>query len=680
MVTETRVFRQVRNDEKDIEAICDSYESKIGHERWIAEAIQKDAIQNSWDAREHKKTGKGWECGFEIKSIVNRKYLCILDKGTHGLSGTTFSDEKELSAILTSGKRKEDLAYFLSSNWSGKSSEEGGSRGRGKTLFLAASRDGRIYFDSLRLSDNLYLFGEYYLDKDKQIKFKLCYQDAAKEELARITDGKMFPLRDAGTRILILNPKPAVEEAIKDGSMLAMINNSRWEIIKKYQAKIYVNNGFEMKYATLPSWYLDNFDEAVCHEYKPRDKDKYGGGLIKKGKSYRIKKLVLRYKLNNNLPESIRGLAIQRGGMTIQRLLPDGWIHEEGMNNIYGWVEMDRELENEMNELCEGPEHLDFSWHKRPAKYLSDYLKSKIRDFAKELKLIESEKAKKNKIQKAAEEKALKSLTSLFKKLKLFGKNLGKRKRGTSSRQKNEPLRLSISDIKFPRENRRVNYGEKIENVYVYPINEFEDSIMVLVRLYIVSDKGRTILFDEKEFNLQPGKGPKIGFETVKISQELEKGGYVIKAKMRSLEDSTITFPDGTNIEKGTKLYDRIHQKFYVEVAPPEHGPLHFEPKGRDDKGYIIDWEPEGDSGYIIYYNEVHPRIKILVNDESKLAEYLTEQGALVALQIKLEEVVAEGESDDEDLEKLLKSKELGQVIPTILKRYSEFLWDYREA
>ena len=672
MMTETRIFRQVRNDEKDIEAICDNYKSKIGHERWIAEAIQKDAIQNSWDAREHKKTGKGWECGFDIKSIVNRKYLCILDKGTHGLNGTTFSDEKELSTILTSGKREEDLAYFLNSNWSAKSSEEGGNRGRGKTLFLAASRDRRIYFDSLRLSDNLYLFGELYLDRDKQIKFKLYYRDAAKEELAKITNEKMFPIREPGTRILILNPKSAVEEAIKDGSMLAMISSSRWEIIKKYQAKIYVNNGFEIKHATLPPWYVDNFDEVVSHEYKYE--------LIKKGNPYRIKKFVLRYKLNNNLPESVRGLAIQRGGMTIQRLLPDEWIHEEGMNNIYGWVEMDRELENEMKAICEGPEHLDFSWHIKPAKYLRDYLKSKIRDFAKELKLIESEKAKKNKIQKAAEEKALKSLYSLFKKLKLFGKNLGKRKRGTSVRKKNEPLRLSISDIKFPRENHRVNYGEKIGNVYVSPINEFEDSIMVLVRLYIVSDKGRTILFDEKEFNLQTGKGPKIGFETVKISQELEKGGYTIKAKMLSLENSSIILPDGTNIEKGTKLYDRIHQKFYVEVDPPEHGPFHFLPKGRDDKSYIIDWESEGDSGYIIYYNEVHPRIKMLANDESKLAEYLTEQGALVALQIKLEEVIAEDESDDEYLEKLLKSKELGQVIPTILKRYSEFLWDYREA
>jgi len=44
-------FRQLRNDLRDIEAIADGYKTKIGHDLWLSDGLQKDAVQNSWDAR-----------------------------------------------------------------------------------------------------------------------------------------------------------------------------------------------------------------------------------------------------------------------------------------------------------------------------------------------------------------------------------------------------------------------------------------------------------------------------------------------------------------------------------------------------------------------------------------------------------------------------------------------------
>jgi len=59
-----------------------------------------------------------------------------------------------------------------------------------------------------------------------------------------------------------------------------------------------------------------------------------------------------------------------------------------------------RPLEEELKSLCEGPEHIGFNWTIKPAKYLRDYLRTKVREFAKDLKILGSEQAKVNKIQK----------------------------------------------------------------------------------------------------------------------------------------------------------------------------------------------------------------------------------------------------------------------------------------
>ncbi len=668
---ESKIFRQIRNDAKDIEAVADGYKTKIGQELWLADGLQKDAIQNSWDARVDKKHAKDWECGISIIKIDNKELICISDSGTTGLNGTKFHDEAELVKILNENQSGEDLAYFLNSNWSAKSSEEGGNRGRGKTLFLAASQDKKIFFDSFRYSDKSYVFGELYLDTDKQVKFSLHYDSEGREEFERITGKKVDPLNQCGTRIFITNPDTAVIKAVKSGELLSFIANSRWETIKKYEAKIFVKSGEEKKYAALPYWYETDLKGVEGKDF-PLE-------LIKEATQYKIKRLVLRYAPNLGVPESLRGIAIQRGGMTIQRVLAEELVKEQGMTDIYGWLEMENKpLEEEMKTLCEGPEHFDFSWTMKPAKYLRDYLRVKVREFAKELKILESEQAKKNKIQKSAEDEALKLLAPLFKKLGLFGKHKGSKKKGPSDRRPNEPLRLSIADIEFPRDGRRVNYGEKIKGAYVIPINEFGESILVLVRVFMITPDGGMQMLQEKEINLGEGKGPQVGVDEIIISKKYSIGGYSLRARMVALEDKTKLLPDGSRIEKGTILYDRINQKFYVETDPPESGPLAFQPKPREDKSYLFEWEPEGE-GYIVFYNDLHPRIKPLLNDEEQLRDYLMEQAALIAFQIRLEELIADDDGSDKEFTSLIKSKDTSGVWRLFLKRYSEFMWDLKK-
>lgn len=671
MKLSTQIFRQIKNDARDIEAIADEYKTKIKHELWLADGLQKDAIQNSWDARIDKKHGKDWECGFSLVSIGSEIFLCISDNGTTGLNGTKFSTENELVEILNENERGEDLAYFLNSNWSAKTSEEGGNRGRGKTLFLAGSKDKKIFFDSLRLSDKTYLFGELYLDTDKQVKFKIYYDNEGKKKIREIMKDGVSSLNQPGTRIFIINPDNSIKQAINTGEILSFISNSSWERIKKYQARIFIDSNGEKKYAPLPRWYENELRDVLEKEFLPE--------VIKNGTEYKIKRLVLRYAPSDDLPEAIRGIAIQRDGMTIERLSTDDLVHEEGMSNIYGWIEMEsKPLGEEMKHNCEGPEHFDFNWTIKPAKYLRDYLKTKIREFAKEFKIINSEQAKRNEIQKLAEEKALKSLTPLFKSLGLFGNHKGKRGRGKSTRGKDEPLRLSVPDIKFPREVRRIDFGERIDNAYVIPVNDLSKDVFVRINVFIVSSDSKSkIEVEEKEINLQPGMGSRVGLESIIISDSYRKGGYSFRAKMVSLEDTDIYLPDDIQIEKGTVLYERVNLKFYVEVDPPEHGPFSFLPRPREDKNYLLDWEPDENGGYIIYYNSSHPRILSLLDDNEKLSHFLTEQGALLAFQIRLEELITDNDSEsDKDLLEIIKSKDPSKVWPIFLQKYSEFLWN----
>jgi len=86
----SKIIVSRKNDERDMRAIADGYAGKIKHDLWLADGLQKDAIQNSWDVK--RKDGE-WECGFSLININGVSVLCIADQGTTGLDGKKFNDE-----------------------------------------------------------------------------------------------------------------------------------------------------------------------------------------------------------------------------------------------------------------------------------------------------------------------------------------------------------------------------------------------------------------------------------------------------------------------------------------------------------------------------------------------------------------------------------------------------------
>jgi len=677
---------QLTNKESDIKAIMDGYMQAVDHPLYKAESLQKDAIQNSWDARSDKKNGENWKCVFDLKRMSGKDFLIITDEGTKGLIGTKFKDADEVRKILNEKKEGEDLANFCNSNWSVKSQGDAGNRGRGKTVLLDASGGKCIYFDSYRSSDDEYVLVKLFLDdKDKDIKYSLNWNDDAKVELKKISDNALFPLSKHGTRILIPDPEAKIREAINQGDFLSYINNTWWEIIKKYNAKIVVNSRDNEKIASMPIWYEKNKDDIKVDNI---EESSYSSEFINiNDKANKIEKMVLRYSSEQDVPGKIKGIAIQRGGMTIERLKTDDMVREESIGNIYGWVEMNKELSKEMKDNCEGPEHFSYSWTKKPANHLKSCIKIKIREFAKELKLIETENAKKDRIQKQASDSAIKNLTPLFKKLNLSGSGSDTPKtRKGETRGSNEKLRLSVTNFELPNENSRVNYSQKIKGTYVVPINEYEEDFFVGIKVWVESDDGQEIIIEERELNLRAGQRDiMVGADFFEIDKKFNKGKYSFKAQMLSLEDTDKKIQVGKNevsVEKGTILYDNISKKFYVEEDPPEKGPFDFQPYPSDDKRKLI-WHDYNtiDHDLVFYYNSKHPKIIPIIEEIDSLTEYLIGQGTMLLYQIKIESLLELDSSTidkfDPDLHGIIKSKNIDQIFPYLLEKYSEQMWDY---
>jgi len=677
-----QTFTQVTNQENDLNAIERGYQNSFPHIFWLAEALQKDAIQNSWDARISKK-GENWNCRFSlIKSDKN--ILIITDKGATGLIGNKFDDTKEMIYLLKS-QNPENLARFLNSNWSGKGSDSGGKWGRGKNIFLISSANREFYFDSYRTSDNNYVFGKVYLDQEeKLIKYALSWGEEAKRELTRLFPEINQP-ESFGTRIIIPSPRKDLLQAITDNRLLEYISNTRWETIKKFNAQIIVFNGNDTQRAQIPSWYNEKLelDKINLKIYEPE--------LIKSDTELRTKKFVLKYELSGDIPENIRGIAIQRGGMTIERIPTATLLNIEKADNIYGWVEMDKDLEKEMYDL-ENVEHTKFTWQSSSARSLKEYLKRRIREFAQDHKLIEDEHKKTNEAQKIAEEKAIKNLAPLFKKL-----DLGKKIQGGGGqsgnahkpykRESDSPLRISAINFALPRsDSQRINYSEEVRNAHVIPINETDQSIVVNIRVYIVSEDGtfnRTM--EEKTFTLEPGSGSRIGLDFFKIANNLKRGKYFFRAKLLCLEDTNIKLPDNKMLEKGYE-YDRVNIAFYVEADPPSNSPFTFdEDITRKSHRFLFDWVQQQLGHYIIYYNGLHPKvIEVKNKDElnknsSDLEVFLTENAAMIAYQIKLQEVISGEAEADKEIEKIEESNDLTKILPEyLMANQSEFLWDFK--
>jgi len=300
----------------------------------IFEGLQKDATQNAWDARLTKK-GKDWELIFRY--VHDRNALVIEDFGTTGMDEERW---EQYQSLWDTTKAEEDTL---------------GARGQGKFLFHYFSQKKLVLTETVDQDGN-YRFSwgtsEEWDDEGKNLKNFI--------PGARLLDHQ-------GTRIWIMDiKKELLDELLDYRSFISYISATWWEIIRNCGATFIVNfDGVDREAALLEL-------PSVKKERTYQDERIKGIG--------KIRNLVLRY-CKNDVPMECRGVAVQRGGMTVLRLQVQA--EESIKNKIYGYCNFDETLEMELKN-CEFPNHFGF----RPKKtwnHVRKYIGNKIDDFLLEI-------------------------------------------------------------------------------------------------------------------------------------------------------------------------------------------------------------------------------------------------------------------------------------------------------
>ena len=667
-------FTQPINRAADLKAVMDGYEQAIQKTNWLSEALQKDGIQNAWGARKNS-NGKEWEARivYYENAYDDSPLIFIEDSGTFGLTGDVPNNEQEEIALLESNDSEQRLCRFLSSNWSVKTENTLGSRGRGKMVFIGASRRKQMYFETIKSDDNIYVFGRTYLASDKTMKVEVYKEQQAHEQRVKTFGAKFPQLNHVGTRIIIPQPVKELAEAVKDRKIAESIQLTWWEILSKHEASILIGL-FENPVRVELSPWLPISNSGL------RKNKSYQNIPVEKGSSLKIKRISLVYLEDKEIPLNYQGIAVQRAGMNIQ-IRPIGKILDRIQDGkVYGSIELGKHLDDAMLKL-EGPEHYTFTWNKGVAHKVNREVKKIVKEFAKEFKILDDERKSASKERREAESAVQKELNAIAKSIGLSGIASGTtgQKRQRKQSTITEKIQISIPDFKTPHQSGQVNTGQEIAGAYALASSTHEEHLSVSFQVWVYREGGFNIpgLRESREGRIGAGITPlNAGWNNIKIDDRFEKGHYYFKAKIISLENKILD--NNTEVEKGDILYREISRPFWVDEEPPAKGffrDIRSQSKASEKDKYVW-WEH--DDGCILFYNDEHPRIKEIIDDDDLYKDFLRKEGALVLWTIVLDNAIANPEDMNKKIRELTKEVEElsveGQIL-WLLERRSETLW-----
>lgn len=386
-----------QNDLRQIEQIAREYEGEPA--KGLAHGVQKDAIQNGVGARirgREPATYRNWIFTFKLFKINGKYALSFWDEGTTGLTGSVLSDDEiEQWSMEDRLTAEQNLSRFLTRFESGGNYGPG-LFGRGKLIFQAASKTSTIICDSLRYDDNKYIAFDRKIEgtRLRQPRIPLQGEQARKFIIERSSD-TLEPLTVPGTRITILDLKNEIVKSIKNsfkesnqvatddysGSFIKMIEETWWEILEKFDAKIYVEFEDNKKRVELSdplkSIIRTSGDERGWKVYK-----KTNVPIVVNERSYRIKEL--KFILSPQpLEEDLRSFWVQRKRMKIGNIpnfVPHHTIHKK----LCGYVALESELEG-LVLLSENPTHYSFNWGRRGLRQIKQVVFSHLGIFQEEL-------------------------------------------------------------------------------------------------------------------------------------------------------------------------------------------------------------------------------------------------------------------------------------------------------
>jgi len=607
MTEEKLDFSKGRHRPADYISICtsiaDSYPLGTPH------GIQKDAIQNAFHT-----ASKTTPVEFTFELIKNKKgsFFTMADSNTKGLTGKVLKTE-EYDTLDES----DHWARFEGFGFTTPNPDAIGARGQGKFIFLAASKDYSMYYDSLR-KDGTYRLGATQATKT-DCPMLHWDGDEGRSKLKKLTDFE--PLSKIGTRIIIVNPIKELQDEINNGSFMDAIEETWFRAIEKGRVKISVKSSVGDKIAKIPKLFpMPPKDTAKIKVWIKKNVEI----KLSRGKRFRIKHLQIAYKKGGEIPEQLRGIVIIHNNMKITSINIEG-VPLDIANNIYGFVEFDRELDRELRKCYnQNPNHYDLKWRRVVPKMIKNYVQEELRKFGYEKLEIGIDPRKRRKqIRATAEIDALRDLSKYAKELDLFGRKGGpvKPPPPPPPPPPNKKIGVMLHNFNFPVLERapRANWGEEVKDFEVRIFNKTNNNIKGRLRIFMLfGDKEIITIHDEKDIDITPYLKPKpFGPFSITFSESVfpDPGEYQLRIRL---------------INEVSRLeIDYLTRKIWIEKDPEFRLPFEALPDDFTGKESIEkrQWITTGILGKnpIFYYNTMHPAYRKAENNEEMLSDYLFE-------------------------------------------------------
>jgi hypothetical protein len=621
----------------------------------ISHAVQKDAIQNSWDAR--GSDVDKWKVEFIwMKDSVGKKMFIMEDYGTTGLTGKILPEDEYDKDL----PEEERWGRFQGLAFRRESTKALGARGQGKFVFVGASKNSRIIYDTLR-DDGIYRLGVRTLGDIVELEGKEA------EDLMRSYSPDLSPLTHLGTRVIIDEPVKELEHAAKSGDFVRYIQTTWWPLLNDYKVNIRVEaDGKEWK-VTFPSDLA--FPSSDTKDLKVWTKDK----LPIKRKSIKglcISRLQICWN-SKPVKEDIRGIAVIRGGMVIENipvvdLLPS--VDIELSKRIYGYVEGDMGVQFLLKKI-EDPTHYKFGkkggWgQKNIFGAIKDVVSGELQEFANEKLGL------KKGTTEARDYLTIQEFNRIMKAIGLSFEGLGSGGGGGGGGVGPKKLiNLVFPSPNFPDPLRRVEYGQEITDLQVKIVNATMAPATVLLRIYTEQESLQREVILDKTFPPIPSRerasdGP--------FAVKVEKGNYTDGKCSLTAKLVCLDHPD---YPKGQEL-DEIRHIFWVAQDPPlGKGPFRKIIRSSDvtdsigDKVVKVDGQvvPHLGGGHDLIVNLDHPLYKDRCKNKDDEPEYVIELMAK-----KLPHVLIA-----ENLEPFKGVEEAEKIVRLSWSLYSELMGKY---
>ena len=582
------------------QTIADSYPLGIAH------GIQKDATQNGMDdvvgSQKLKFT-------FEKTETSKGCFFTMTDTNTCGLTGPVLQIEEYEREL----GNEAHWARFESFAFTKSDPDAIGARGQGKFVFLAGSKQGRMFYDSLR-KDGTYRLG---VTQATHTGCPMLHWDENEARKILKEQTGLMPLTEIGTRIIIVDPITELLEELKESSFTHDIQETWFRAIEKGNAEIHVKIDSDDRLVEVPSPFpVPTRDSESFITWIKND------DYIEptRGEKYRIKHLYIARKRSGRVPEHLRGVAIIHNNMKITSI-PMDWAPPNINESIFGFVEFDRELNRELRKNTnQCPNHYDLRWRRIIPRAIKAYVQEQLKEFGiQKLGIGIDPRERKRQLQNAAEEWAIKNLARFAHELDLFGGKRGSILPPSPTPPPQTKIRgVILRDFIFPFHERapRVNWGESINGFKISIFNKSGVPFSGHLKVFLLFGNRVVMEIEEKKRLKVPGKGELGQFGPYKIDfkQEMFPDPGIYKLRVKLIDET-----DRSEI-------DILTRKIYLEKDPDFRAPFEVQAcAGFNDPYEKRQWMTQGELGHnsVLLYNVSHPAYAYVEEDESEQGCYL---------------------------------------------------------